>query len=167
MDTWTFGPIGIIHSPHDSADHVPIQPVYAAGVAGTAEVFPQFEEGLADLEGFSHVWLIYVFDRAGSAQLMVKPYLDDVPRGVFATRAPCRPNPLGLSLVRLVLRRGRILHLQDVDILDGTPLLDIKPYVGRFDIREHARCGWQDKVDEHVARRRGRRASGEGPHPSR
>lgn len=156
--------IGVIHSPHSSADKTPIQPTYATGIQGTAELHPEYEEGLIDLDGFSHVWLIYLFDRAGEPRLTVKPFLEDVAHGVFATRAPCRPNPIGLSLVRLVRREGRVLHLEDVDILDGTPLLDIKPYVTRFDTREGARCGWQERVDDETARRRGRRGfRGETP----
>jgi tRNA-Thr(GGU) m(6)t(6)A37 methyltransferase TsaA len=150
-------PIGVIHTPHRDADRTPIQPVYAPGVPGTAEVFAQFEEGLTDLDGFSHLWLLYPFDRAGAAKLTVKPYLEDAAHGVFATRAPTRPNPIGISLVRLVRREGRVLHLEDVDILDATPLLDIKPYVQRFDVREDARCGWIDRIDEAAAQARGRR----------
>jgi tRNA-Thr(GGU) m(6)t(6)A37 methyltransferase TsaA len=150
-------PIGIIHSPHQDADQTPVQPVYASGVCGTAEIFAQHEKGLVDLEGFSHVWLIYFFDRAAPPMLTVKPYLEDEPHGLFATRAPCRPNPIGLSLVRLIRREGRIVYLEDVDVLDGTPLLDIKPYVRRFDVREDARCGWLDRIDEASAQVRGRR----------
>lgn len=157
MSEIAFRPIGIVHSPHTSADKTPIQPSFATGIAGTAEIDPAYEAGLADLEGFSHIWLIYLFDRAGAARLTVKPFLEDVPHGVFATRAPCRPNPIGLSLVRLVGRTGRTLHLEDVDILDGTPLLDIKPYVGRFDRREDVRCGWLDRIDDATAAERGRR----------
>jgi len=152
-----FRPIGVVRSPHTRAEDTPIQPRFAEGIPGQVEVFPEFEPGLKDIDGFSHVYLLYVFDRAGPARLLVTPYLDDVPRGVFATRAPCRPNPLGLSLVRLVRRDGKVLHLEDVDILDGTPLLDIKPYVGRLDAREGARCGWLDEIDEESARVRGRR----------
>ena len=154
-------PIGIVHSPHRDPDQTPIQPVFAAGVPGTAEVFPAFAQGLRDLDGYSHLWLIYLFHQAKPARLIVTPYLDDVPRGVFATRAPCRPNPLGLSLVRLVRCAGNLLHLEDVDILDGTPLLDIKPYVRRFDVREDARCGWHDDVNEAEVQRRGRARTGE------
>ncbi|HRX86477.1 MAG TPA: tRNA (N6-threonylcarbamoyladenosine(37)-N6)-methyltransferase TrmO [Phycisphaerae bacterium] len=151
-------PIGIVHSPHVVAEQTPIQPVYADGIRGRAEVLPEFVEGLGDLEGFSHIILIYWFHQAPPPRLTVKPFLDDVERGIFATRAPCRPNPLGTSIVRLMSREGRVLHLEDVDILDGTPLLDIKPYVARFDQRQDARCGWQDRIDEATARRRGRRA---------
>ncbi|MGD8451370.1 MAG: tRNA (N6-threonylcarbamoyladenosine(37)-N6)-methyltransferase TrmO [Phycisphaerae bacterium] len=150
-------PIGVIHTPHTAAERTPIQPTFAAGIPGTAEIEPAYEAGLADVDGFSHIWLIYWFDRVGPARLTVTPFLEDVPHGVFATRAPCRPNALGLSVVRLVRREGCTLHLEDVDILDGTPLLDIKPYVGRFDTRTNVRCGWLDHVDEPTAHRRGRR----------
>jgi tRNA-Thr(GGU) m(6)t(6)A37 methyltransferase TsaA len=154
----TFQPIGIVHSPHAVAEKTPIQPVFAEGIAGTVEVYPELEEGLADIEGFSHLWLIYALDRVAEVSLTVKPFLEDHPHGVFATRAPRRPNPIGLSLVRLVRRVGRILHVEDVDILDGTPLLDIKPYAQRFDVREHVRCGWLDHIDDETAWKRGRRA---------
>ena len=158
----TFHPIGVIHSPHKHAEQTPIQPVYAKGVQGRAEILPEFVDGLRDLEGFSHICLIYWFHRASSPRLMVKPYLDDEERGVFATRAPCRPNSIGVSVVRLVSRKENLLHLEDVDILDGTPLLDIKPYVTRFDYRKGARCGWHDGIDEETARRRGRRVQLDG-----
>lgn len=152
-----YEPIGVIHSPHRDAKKTPVQPVFARGIAGTAEVFPEYEEGLRDLEGFSHIYLIYHFHRAAPARLVVKPFLDDTPRGVFATRAPTRPNPIGFSLVRLVRREGHILHLEDVDVLDGTPLLDIKPYVARFDQRDDVQSGWQEDVNEETARIRGLR----------
>ena len=150
-------PIGIIRSPHREVEKTPIQPTFAAGIQGTVEIDPAFEEGLTDLEGFSHLWLIYWLHRADEPRLTVRPFLEDTPHGVFATRAPCRPNPLGLSLVRLVRRAGRILHVEDVDILDGTPLLDIKPYVDRFDTGTNVRFGWLEKIDDDTARRRGRR----------
>lgn len=153
----TLRPIGVIHSPHQQAERTPIQPVYARGVSGRAEVLPDYMDGLRDLDGFSHICLIYWFHKASSPRLVVKPFLDDTPRGVFATRASCRPNPIGFSVVRLVGREDNVLHLEDVDILDGTPLLDIKPYITRFDYRENARCGWQDNVDERTAEIRGRR----------
>jgi len=160
----TYRPIGIIRSPHTDREAAPIQPVYAAGIEGRAEILAQFEEGLADLEGFSHLILVYHFHRVGGVRLRVTPFLEDAEHGVFATRAPCRPNPIGVSVVRLVRREGRVLHLADVDILDGTPLLDVKPYVARFDVREGVRSGWQDGVDEGTARARGRRERG-GPGP--
>jgi len=150
-------PIGVIRSPHTRAEETPIQPVYANGIPGRVEVFPEYERGLQDLEGFSHIYLLYVFDRAEGSRLEVTPFLEDRPHGVFATRAPSRPNPLGLSLVRLVRREGWVLHVEDIDILDGTPLLDIKPYSARFDSREGVRSGWQDAIDEKTAQARGRR----------
>lgn len=153
----TLHPIGVIRSPHRRAGETPIQPVYARGVRGRVEILPQYAEGLRDLDGFSHVYLLYRFHEASATRLTVKPFLDTQARGVFATRAPCRPNPIGLSLVRLVGCEANVLHIEDVDVLDGTPLLDIKPYVTRFDYRADARCGWQETVDEQTARVRGRR----------
>jgi tRNA-Thr(GGU) m(6)t(6)A37 methyltransferase TsaA len=149
--------IGVIRSEHVAVQGTPIQPAYAKGCKGRAEIFPEFAEGLRDLDGFSHVYLIYHFHKAESARLMVKPFLQDIERGVFATRSPCRPNAIGLSVVELVRREGNVLHLDGLDILDGTPLLDIKPYTSRFDIFKAARNGWQDDVDEEMARQRGRR----------
>lgn len=153
----TYRPIGVIRSEHVAAELTPIQPAYAQGCKGLVEVCPEFEEGLRDLEGFSHLFLIYHFHQAGPAKLVVKPFLQDVERGVFATRAPCRPNAVGLSIVELVRREGNVLHLDGVDILDGTPLLDIKPYTAKFDCVETTRNGWQDEVDEETAVLRGRR----------
>lgn len=152
-------PIGVIHSPHRRAEETPIQPAYAAGVQGTAEIFAEYEEGLRDIEGFSHLHLIYAFHAAEPPRLTVIPYLEDTPRGVFATRAPCRPNAIGLSVVRLVAREGRVLRIEDVDILDGTPLLDIKPFVARFDARTDVRSGWHEAVDDDTAVRRGTRGT--------
>lgn len=153
----TYRPIGVIRSEHVAAELTPIQPAYARGCKGLVEVCPEFEEGLRDLEGFSHLFLIYHFHQAGPAKLVVKSFLQDVERGVFATRAPCRPNAVGLSIVELVRREGNVLHLDGVDILDGTPLLDIKPYTAKFDYVETTRNGWQDEVDEETAVHRGRR----------
>jgi tRNA-Thr(GGU) m(6)t(6)A37 methyltransferase TsaA len=152
-----FRPIGIIHSEHKQPEKTPIQPAYAASCRGRVEVFPEFAEGLRDLEGFSHVFLIYHFHRAGAMRLVVKPFLQDVERGVFATRAPCRPNAIGLSLVKLARRDGRELHVEGLDVLDGTPLLDIKPFIARFDRRDLTRDGWQEEVDEKTAEERGKR----------
>ena len=159
FETVTYRPIGVIRSPYTVASETPIQPVYAEGTEGRAEILPEFADGLRDLEGFSHVVLIFHFHRAAGVRLLVKPFLEDVERGVFATRAPCRPNPIGFSVVRLVRRDGTVLHLADVDVLDGTPLLDVKPYVARFDHREDVRSGWQDGIDEATARIRGRRSA--------
>jgi len=152
-----YNPIGVIHSEHISAEQTPIQPVYAKGCKGRAEIFPEFSAGLQDLDGFSHLYLIYHFDRTGPAKLMVKPFMENVERGIFATRAPCRPNSIGLSIVELVRREGNMLHLDGLDILDVTPLLDIKPYTAKFDRMETTRNGWQDEVDEDTARRLGKR----------
>jgi tRNA (adenine37-N6)-methyltransferase len=153
-----YQPIGIIRSSHLEADKTPIQPIYAKDTEGRAEILPEFAEGLCDLEGFSHIYLIYHFHRAGSAKLKVKPFIQDIERGLFATRAPCRPNPIGLSVVRLVKIEGTILHLEDVDILDRTPLLDIKPYTAKFDCIATTRNGWQDAVDAETAQKRGTRS---------
>jgi len=153
----TYKPIGVVRSGHTRSEDTPIQPMYATGCQGRAEVFPEYEAGLRDLEGFSHIYLLYHMDRAGPARLIVKPFLQDIEHGVFATRAPCRPNPIGLSIVALERRDGNVLHLDGVDVLDGTPLLDIKPYTARFDRIETTRNGWQDAVDDEAARRKGKR----------
>ncbi len=153
----TYRPIGVIRSKHLKPENTPIQPVYAGGCEGRAEVFPEFEDGLRDLEGFSHIYILYHFHRSESVKLRVKPFLQDEDRGVFATRATCRPNAIGISIVELVRREGNILFLDGVDVLDGTPLLDIKPYTAKFDRIETTRNGWQDSVDEETARRRGKR----------
>jgi len=153
-------PIGIIRSEHVAAEETPIQPIFAKGCMGRAEIFSEFAEGLRDLDGFSHVYLIYHFHQAGPARLMVKPFFQDVEHGVFATRAPRRPSAIGLSVVELVRREGNVLHLDGVDILDGTPLLDIKPYTAKFDRIETTRNGWQDEVDGETARTRGKRGYG-------
>lgn len=160
-------PIGVIRSGHTKPDETPIPPVYAQGCQGQAEILPQYAEGLRDLEGFSHIYLIYQLHLAGQPRLLVKPFLQDVEHGVFATRAPCRPNPIGLSIVRLLRRADDILYLDGVDVLDGTPLLDIKPYTARFDHVVTISNGWQDDVDEPTAHHRGRRGfrhrRGQGP----
>lgn len=142
-------PIGVIRTPFEDAEGMPIQPSGAEGIRGTVEVLPEFEEGLKDLGGFSHVTLIYYFHRAKEHRLVVTPFMDSTPRGVFATRAPTRPNPIGLSTVRLMAVRGNVLTIEGVDMLDGTPLLDIKPYVPEFDEQADIRIGW-------LARARGR-----------
>jgi len=152
-----YKPIGVIRSEHTKPDDTPIQPAYAKGCKGRAEIFSEYTDGLQDLEGFSHVYLIYHFHRASPVKLRVKPFLKDIERGVFSTRSPCRPNTIGLSIVELIGREGNVLHFDGVDVLDGTPLLDIKPYTAKFDHIESTRNGWQDEVDEETARLRGRR----------
>lgn len=137
-----FRPIGVIRSPHREPSRTPIQPVGARNVEGAAEIFAEYAEGLKDLSGFSHVILIYAFHKSGKPKLLVTPFLDDEPRGVFATRAPSRPNPIGLSIVRLVSVEGNIVKVKDLDVLDGTPLLDIKPFVPRFHVGGRYKMGW-------------------------
>lgn len=151
---WT---IGIIYSEHKKEDQTPIQPVYAKGCKGHVELFPEFVDGLRDLGDFSHIYLIYHFHKAQQVKLIVKPYLQDVDHGIFSTRAPFRPNPIGLSVVELLKIDGNILHLDGVDILDGTPLLDIKPYTAKFDVHDVKKNGWQDEVDHQTAAKRGKR----------
>ena len=150
-------PIGVIRSEHTVAQKTPIQPAYALDCVGRVDVYPEFAEGLNDLEGFSHIYLLYHFHQAAPASLTVKPFLQDVPRGIFATRAPNRPNAVGLSIVALLRREGNALHISGVDILDGTPLLDIKPYTAKFDRIDTLRNGWQDAVADDLARQLGRR----------
>jgi len=137
-----FTQIGTIRSPFTDISGMPIQPTGARGVQGAVEIFEEYAEGLCDLDGFSRIILIYAFHKCDSCQLTVTPFLDTTPRGIFATRAPCRPNAIGLSVVRLIGVQGRTLIIEDVDILDGTPLLDIKPYVPEFDAYPDALCGW-------------------------
>jgi tRNA-Thr(GGU) m(6)t(6)A37 methyltransferase TsaA len=150
-----YSPIGVIHSPFKRIENMPIQPAAAVGVRGTVEVDAEFAGGLRDLDGFSHIILLYHFHRAGQAKLTVTPFLDTESRGLFATRAPSRPNPIGLSVVKLLRVEGSTLHVENVDILDGTPLLDIKPYVPRFDHWDAERTGWLASAGERV---RGARA---------
>ena len=133
---------------------MPIQPAGAAGVQGTVEVFEQYRPGLKDLDGFSHIILLFHFHRSDSFKLEVVPFLDTEPRGLFSTRAPKRPNPIGLSVVELDKIEGGVLHIRNVDILDGTPLLDIKPYVPEFDTQVNVRTGWLEKARKSVASRK-------------
>ena len=154
---YAFRAIGVVHSPHDDPRDTPIQPAYARGIKGTVVLWPEYSEGLQDLDGFSHVYLFYYFHRSRQTKLVLKPYLEDRKRGVFATRAPHRPNKLGMSLVRLTAIEGNVLHIEDVDILNGTPLFDIKPYIERFELRDRVESGWQEGVPDDVAQERGRR----------
>ena len=142
MSDIAFRPIGTIYSPYASTADMPIQPRGALGIAGRVEVFSELTEGLKDLSGFSHIYLLYHFHRTTEMRLAVVPFLDSQARGVFATRAPTRPNPLGLSVVRLREVRGNVLIVENVDVLDGTPLLDIKPYVPAFDHWDVEATGW-------------------------
>lgn len=137
--------IGIIHTPFKTPAGTPIQTTGGAGVEAKVEIFPKYCQGLADLEGFSHIILIYIFHLAKEFKLKVKPFLDDEVRGLFATRAPARPNPLGISVVRLARVDNAVLYIKDVDVVDKTPLLDIKPYIPEFDIRKASRTGWMEE----------------------
>ncbi len=139
-------PIGIIHTPFDSKNECPIQPIYAATAIGRVEVFTAYAAGLKDIEGFSHIYLLYHLDRAGEIKLVRSTFLDDEPHGVFASRHPCRPNSIGMSIVRLKERVGNILVVEGIDVLNKTPLLDIKPYVSRFDCIEASTEGWIAKT---------------------
>ena len=139
--------IGVIRSPFTEPKGTPIQPKAAEGVEGSVEVLPEFAEGLLDVEGFSHLIIIYHFHLAKPGPLRAQPFMDSQKRGIFAMRGPSRPNPIGLSIVRLVKVEGFRLIVQDIDIIDGTPLLDIKPYVPEFDVRPANRIGW---LTQHV-----------------
>jgi len=149
-DPVTFTPIGVVRTPFAEHEGMPIQTVAAQGVAGHIELDPAYEDALADLDGFTHLHLITYLHRTGGVSLRVTPYLDTVRRGVFATRSPKRPNPIGLSIVRLVRIEGAVIHIEEVDLLDGTPVLDIKPYVPPFDDRADARYGWFEQRAQNV-----------------
>ena len=142
MEEIIYRPIGIIRSKYKDREGTPVQTTGARGVGGTVEVLPEWAEGLKDLDGFSHIILIYHFHLSKGYSLIVEPFLDNTPRGVFSTRAPKRPNAIGISVVRLVKIEGFTLYIEDVDIVDSTPLLDIKPYVPEFDGKEAERIGW-------------------------
>ena len=137
-----YKPIGIVHTPHESTNNMPIQPSSAKGIKGTVEVYPEYEIGLKDLTGFSHIILIYHFHLSNGYQLEVKPFLDENLHGVFATRAPKRPNNIGISVVKLIKIDRNVLHIENVDIINGTPLLDIKPFVPDFDAAVNIKIGW-------------------------
>jgi tRNA-Thr(GGU) m(6)t(6)A37 methyltransferase TsaA len=142
MEPVTYRPIGVIRTPFTDIAGMPIQAAAATGIAGRIELDPSLEEGLADLDGFSHLTLLYHLHGIATPKLTVTPFLDTQAHGIFATRSPARPNPIGISTVRLVGISGTTLAIEDVDMLDGTPLLDIKPYVPAFDDRADARIGW-------------------------
>jgi tRNA-Thr(GGU) m(6)t(6)A37 methyltransferase TsaA len=150
--------IGIIHSPFKDTKGMPIQPIGAKGVAGTIELRAEYKEGLKDLQDFSHIILLYHFHASKGYSLKAKPFMDDTPRGIFSIRAPGRPNPIGISIVRLDKIAGTTLYISDVDILNGTPLLDIKPYVPDFDVvKEEVRIGW---LKDRSSRAHGKKSNG-------
>lgn len=138
----SFSPIGFVRSPLKTAERSPLQPRFSSQVTGTIELDPLLETGVRDLDGFSRIWVIYAFHRSSPASLTVTPYRDVNPHGVFATRVPARPNPVGMSAVRLLKVEGHILTVGDLDLLDGTPIIDIKPYVPEYDAYPDERVGW-------------------------
>lgn len=142
MPAIEYTPIGLVRSPFKEIAGMPIQPPAAKGVRGSVILLDEFSAGLQDIDGFSHLILIYHLHLVRDFSLSVKPFLDNDEHGIFSTRAPKRPNPIGLSVVRLITRSGATLEIENVDILDGTPLLDLKPYVPQFDAPENARIGW-------------------------
>ncbi|NJL00091.1 MAG: tRNA (N6-threonylcarbamoyladenosine(37)-N6)-methyltransferase TrmO [Spirulinaceae cyanobacterium RM2_2_10] len=146
--------IGTIHSPFQSTIGMPVQPTGASGQRGHLDLQAEFAAGLQDLEGFSHLILLYHFHQVEGVQLTVTPFLDAQPHGLFATRAPKRPNPIGLSIVKLLSRDGCRLQVENIDVLDGTPLLDLKPYVPEFDSYPQARAGWLEAARGQVEHQR-------------
>ena len=154
MEPIVYQPIGVIRSPYQTRAGMPIQVSGARGIRGTIMVYPEYGDGLKDLNGFSHIILLYHFHRTHDKELVVTPFLDDQPRGVFATRSPNHPNAIGLSTVRLLGIEDLRLSIEDVDILDGTPLLDIKPYVPAFDHRNPERVGWLEDAQQKAGQQR-------------
>lgn len=154
MEPVTYHPIGIIETPYTTREGMPIQAKGAEGVRGSITLFPEYAKGLQDLAGFSHLILLYHFHLTRETNLVVTPFLDTTPRGVFATRSPNHPNSIGLSTVRLIDLRETVLTIEDVDMLNGTPLLDIKPYVPAFDHRQPERLGWLAKAGAEVQKTR-------------
>ena len=150
----SYKPIGMIRSPFTKPEGMPIQAAGATGIRGQVEVFPEFSEGLNDLDGFSHIILLYHFHRSREVCLTVTPFLDNRPRGLFATRAPSRPNAIGLSVVVLTAVHENILYIENVDVLDATPLLDVKPYVPQFDCWNAGRTGWLESASERIGNKK-------------
>ena len=149
MDT-----IGTIHSPYKSIDGMPIQPKGAEKVVGHVLLDKQYAAGLRDLEGFSHIYLLYQFHRVTRTELLVTPFMDTEERGVFATRSPLRPNHIGISIVRLQRVEGNKIFIEGVDVLDGTPLLDIKPYIEKFDAVKKSCSGWLQASEADICSKR-------------
>lgn len=144
MTAITFQPIGIVHSPFKNPEGTPIQPIAAIDTEAIIEVFPEFSKGLTDLEGFSHIYILFHLHLAKKKELMVVPFLDNTAHGVFATRSPGRPNSIGISVVCLDKIIDNKLYVKNIDILDGSPVLDIKPYIPQFDVFNTTKNGWYD-----------------------
>ena len=140
----TINSIGIIHTPFNDINGIPIQPLAAKGIKGYIELFPEYLEGLIDLEGFSHITLLYHFHKINGYHLKVKPFMDTVEHGIFATKSPKRPNAIGFSTVKLLGIENNIIHIEMVDMLNETPLIDIKPFFSKFDNRANTKSGWLD-----------------------
>jgi tRNA-Thr(GGU) m(6)t(6)A37 methyltransferase TsaA len=145
MESIVINPIGIIHTPHIDVKNMPIQPIAAEGIKGYIELLPEYVQGLKDLEGFSHIILIYRFHKINGFDLEVVPFMDTEKRGIFSCKAPKRPNAIGISTVRLIGIEGNIIYIEQVDMLDSTPLIDIKPFYPRYDNRENVKIGWLEK----------------------
>jgi tRNA (adenine37-N6)-methyltransferase len=145
MEDIIIHPIGTVYTPHTDVKNMPIQPIAAEGIKGYIKLLPEFVEGLKDLEGFSHITLLYRFHKIEGYELLVTPFMDTEKHGIFATKAPKRPNSIGMSTVKLIAIDGNILHIEQVDMLDGTPLIDIKPFYPRYDNRENVNIGWLEK----------------------
>jgi tRNA-Thr(GGU) m(6)t(6)A37 methyltransferase TsaA len=146
--------IGTIHSPHKSIEDMPIQPKGASDVEGQVIVDEKYIDGLQGIEGFSHIYLFYSFHKATRTELLVTPFMDNQTRGVFATRSPLRPNHIGMSIVKLKRVEGNKVIVNGIDILDGTPLLDIKPYIEKFDAVKESTSGWLQASDEEISKKR-------------
>jgi tRNA-Thr(GGU) m(6)t(6)A37 methyltransferase TsaA len=150
----SYSPIGIIHSPFTELSEMPIQPTSESSAPGHLEIYPEYVEGLKDLDGFSHIYLIYHLHKVLSAKLLVTPFLDMKEHGVFATRAPSRPNPIGLSLVKLIRVEDSRVYVDQLDVLDRTPLLDLKPFIPAFEGGENIRTGWLKKEGKKVEKKK-------------
>jgi tRNA-Thr(GGU) m(6)t(6)A37 methyltransferase TsaA len=142
--------IGIIHTEYKKLEDMPIQPKGASKTVGRIILNQEYQDGLLDLDGFSHIYLIYIFHLSKGYSLRVRPFLDDKEHGVFATRAPSRPNPIGLSVVKLLSVKNNIVEVEGADLVDGTPILDIKPYIEQFDKVEQSKSGWLNASDEEI-----------------
>ena len=141
-------PIGVIKTPFNDLKGMPIQPSGAMDVEGTLVIRAEYEQGLSDIQGFSHIILLYHFHQSSGYDLLVTPFLDTEKRGLFSTRAPRRPNPIGLSIVELTGREKNLIFVKGIDVLNNTPLIDIKPYVPKFDVKEVTATGWLEKTQE-------------------